>query len=204
MGGAEEGLEVGEGRHGVHPPSERREHQQLHAAHRLVLEHVGLVGVGAFGGAELEVEEHGHARLLHLGGERDAGDGGEARHPGAVAEAERAAEEAAVEVGDGERGRERGEAEPRDGAQRPPDRRLPGRHPAVAVVVGGGAQRVLLHPERVEQRRKVVVEERRRRWGLVQVMGEVEGVVGGGVMEEVEVLLGAVEGVKERGESHLE
>lgn len=56
----------------------------------------------------------------------------------------------------------------------------------------------------MEQRRQVVVEERRRRWGLVQVKVEVEVVVGGGVMEEVEVLLGAVEGVKERGESHLE
>jgi len=100
----------------VHPPPKRGEHEQLHPAHRLGLEHVRVrgVGVGGGGGAELEVREQRHARLLDLGGERDAGDGGEARHPRLVAEPERApGEEAAVEVGGGERGGERGEAQPR-------------------------------------------------------------------------------------------
>lgn len=52
----------------------------------------------ASGGAELEGEEQRYAHLLDLGGEHDACDRGEARHPGAVTELERTVgKEAAVE-----------------------------------------------------------------------------------------------------------
>ncbi|KAL5205953.1 hypothetical protein ABZP36_034162 [Zizania latifolia] len=114
------------------------------------VEHEGLVDVGL----DLKVEKRWDGRLLHLGQERNASNGGEARHPGLDAEPQRGTEEASVEVGNGERDRENREAQPCCGTQHPPDHRLLACAAGITVLIYEND--VLLPPERLEQLRQLV------------------------------------------------